>query len=281
MDQTIATAPGLPSPDRPSSPGPTAAPPPEDAGAVRARIRAGAFDGHTAGLAPGHVQANIAILPAAEAMDFAAYCRANAQACPLLAISQPGDPRLPTLGAAIDIRHDLPRYRIYRNGVPAEATDIASLWRDDLVTMAIGCSFTFDDALIAQGIVPRHVAAGRFVSMYRTARPTIAVGRFHGPLVVSMRPFPAAIADRAAAISACYPLMHGAPVHRGDPAALGIADLARPDYGEAVTIEADEEPLFWACGVTSQVALQTAGLPFFIAHAPGCMLITDVRREGS
>jgi uncharacterized protein YcsI (UPF0317 family) len=252
----------------------------DDAAAVRARIRAG-FDGHTAGLAPGHVQANIAILPAAEAAAFEAYCRANAQACPLLAISQPGDPRLPTLGAEIDIRHDLPRYRIYTDGAHAEATDIAAVWRDDLVTMAIGCSFTFDDALIAEGIVPRHVASGRFVSMYRTIRATVPAGRFHGPLVVSMRPFPAKTAERAAAISANYPLMHGAPVHRGDPAALGIADLARPDYGEAVEIAADEEPLFWACGVTSQVALQTAGLPFFIAHAPGCMLVTDLRRDGA
>jgi uncharacterized protein YcsI (UPF0317 family) len=243
---------------------------------IRRRIRAGEIDGHTAGLAPGFVQANIAILPADAAGEFAEFCRSNAQACPLLAVSEPGDPHLPALGTDIDIRHDLPRYRVYRDGVANEATDIAALWRDDFVTFAIGCSFTFDDALIDHGIVPRHVATGRNVAMYRTTRATVPAGRFHGPLVVSMRPFGAALADRAAAISARYPQMHGAPVHRGDPADLGIVHLARPDYGDAVPVEAGEEPVFWACGVTSQAALQAAGLPFFIAHAPGCMLVTDL-----
>jgi uncharacterized protein YcsI (UPF0317 family) len=254
---------------------------PTAARSVRMQCRTGAFDGTTAGLAPGFVQVNIAILPAEDAVSFEAYCRANAQACPLLAVSSPGDPHLPTLGEDIDIRHDLPRYRLYRDGAPVEAFDVADSWRDDFVTFAIGCSFTFDDALIDHGIVPRHVASGRTVPMYRTTRATTPSGRFHGPLVVSMRPFAGEIADRATEISARYPEMHGAPVHRGDPAALGIADLSRPDYGQSVEIAPGEQPLFWACGVTSQAALQSAALPFFISHAPGCMLITDLSRAAA
>jgi uncharacterized protein YcsI (UPF0317 family) len=246
------------------------------AAAVRAAIRAGAIGGNTAGLAPGYAQANVAIVPAAQADDFAAFCAANPRACPLLATGRPGDPALPTLGEGIDIRTDLPRYRLYRDGaLAAEATDILDLWRDDFVTFAIGCSFTFEHALLAEGVPLRHVAQGRNVAMYRTGVATVPAGPFGGPLVVSMRPFAPADADRAARISGRFPRMHGAPIHRGDPAALGISDLARPDYGEAVDVHADEVPLFWACGVTSQTALQAARLPLFIAHAPGCMLVTD------
>jgi uncharacterized protein YcsI (UPF0317 family) len=220
--------------------------------AIRARARAGRLTGHTAGLADGFVQANIAILPAPDAADFADYCRSNAQACPVLAMSEPGDPRLPTLGGDIDIRHDLPRYRVYRDGVVGETGDIAALWRDDLVTFAIGCSFTFDNALL---------------------------GRFGGKLVVSMRPLTPADAARATEISAAFADQHGAPIHAGDPSALGIDNIAQPEYGDPVPIEDGETPVFWACGVTSQSALQHAGLAFFIAHAPGCMLVTD-RRHG-
>ncbi len=245
---------------------------------ARLAIRRGAFGGNTAGLAPGFVQGNIVILPAAQAEEFAAFCRANPQSCPLLATSEPGDPALPTLGDDVDMRHDLPGYRVFRDGVPAaEVSDVAALWRDDLVTCVIGCSFTFEAALIAAGIPLRHVTQGRNVAMYRTNRATVPVGPFGGALVVSMRPVAAADAERAGAITARFPDMHGAPVHRGDPGALGIADLMRPDYGEAVTVEPGEVPVFWACGVTSQVAAEAARLPFFIAHAPGKMLITDRR----
>jgi len=253
-----------------------------DALAARHAIRSGRFTDNTAGLARGYVQGNVVILPAAQAEMFAAFCRANPQSCPLLATSRPGDPALPTLGVDIDMRHDLPGYRVFSGGEPEEeVTDIAAIWRDDLVTCVIGCSFTFEAALIEAGIPLRHVAQGRNVAMYRTNQPTVPVGPFGGPLVVSMRPLSAADADRAASITARFPDMHGAPVHAGDPAALGIADIMRPDYGEAVEIEPSELPVFWACGVTSQVAVQAARLPFFIAHAPGKMLITDRRHAAS
>ena len=244
---------------------------------TRRLIRNGAHAGHTSGQADGHIQGNVAIVPGAHAADFELYCRRNAQACPVLAMSQPGDPHLPTLGADLDIRTDLPRYRVYRNGAPAgERTDITDLWQDDFVTFAIGCSFTFERALIAAAIPLRHVTEGRNVAMYRTTLPTIPAGPFGGPLVVSMRPVRAEDADRAAEITGRYPDMHGRPVHIGDPAALGIADLSRPDYGDAVAVLPGEVPVFWACGVTSQSALESARLPLFLAHAPGCMLITDL-----
>lgn len=250
--------------------------------AVRRAIRAGEVTGTTAGLAPGHIQANIVILPTSAARAFIAFCRRNHRACPLLATSRPGDPALPALGADIDMRHDLPGYRVFRDGVAvAEVTDIARLWRDDLVTCVIGCSFTFEAALIAAGIPLRHVAQGRNVAMYRTDRATVAAGPFGGPLVVSMRPLTPADAEKAAVITAGFPDMHGAPIQRGDPTALGIIDLARPDYGEAVAIAPGEVPVFWACGVTSQVAAEAAALPFFIAHAPGKMLITDRRHQAA
>ncbi len=243
---------------------------------TRLAIRAGRITGSTSGLAPGHIQGNIVILPAAQAAYFSRFCELNAQACPLLATSRPGDPALPMLGEDIDIRHDLPGYRVFRDGVLVdEVEDVAELWRPDLVTCVIGCSFTFEAALIDAGIPLRHVTLGRNVAMYRTNRATTPAGPFGGPMVVSMRPIRTTDVSRAAAITAAYPDTHGAPIGSGDPGGLGIADITRPDYGEAVPIGADEVPVFWACGVTSQVAAETARLPFFIAHAPGKMLVTD------
>ena len=248
-----------------------------EAMAARAAIRAGLIDGHTSGLAGRHVQGNLVILPAAWAGEFRDYCEANAQACPLLAVSEPGDPALPSLGRGVDIRHDVPRYRVWRHGdLVAEPTDIAGLWRDDLVSFVIGCSFSFEQALLDEGVPLRHVAQGLNVAMYRTHRPTVPAGRFAGPLVVSMRPLKPADAERAARITARYPRVHGAPVHIGDPAALGIADLGRPDYGDAVEVAPGEVPVFWACGVTPQAALAAARPEFCITHAPGAMLITDL-----
>jgi uncharacterized protein YcsI (UPF0317 family) len=251
-----------------------------EAGAVRRRIRSGYWTGPTAGLAPGFVQGNVVILPRDWAEDFERFCRANAKACPILAISEPGSPALPTLGADIDMRHDLPRYRVYRDGVLAvEPTDVADLWRDDLVTFVIGCSFTFEHPLIEAGIPLRHVREGRNVAMYKTSLATIPAGRWQGPTVVSMRPLTPENAARAAEISSRFPDMHGGPLHGGDPAAIGIRDIARPDYGDPVSIEPGEIPVFWACGVTPQAAIELVRPPFCLTHAPGCMLVTD-RRHG-
>jgi uncharacterized protein YcsI (UPF0317 family) len=247
---------------------------------LRAAIRAGRFDSHTSGAASRHVQGNLVILPAAHAGDFLAYCQANPKPCPLLAVGEPGDPALPTLGEGIDIRRDLPRYRVWRDGVlDSEPTDIAALWQGDFVAFVIGCSFSFEQALIDDGIALRHVQMGRNVAMYRTNIATTPAGPFNGPMVVSMRPLRAADAIRAVQITSRYPQVHGAPVHLGDPALIGISDIAAPDYGDAVPVHADELPVFWACGVTPQAALVQARLPLAITHAPGSMLVTDLLNQ--
>lgn len=244
---------------------------------VRAVIRRGAWSGHTSGLAPDRVQGNVVILPAALADDFRRYCAHNPKPCPLLAVSEPGDPTLPTLGAGIDMRHDVPRYRVFRDGVAvAEPTDVAALWRDDLVTFVLGCSFSFEQPLIDAGIALRHVAEGKNVAMYRTNVATVSAGAFAGPLVVSMRPLRPADAERARAITERMPRVHGAPVHIGDPAVLGIRDIGAPDFGEAVDVLKDEVCVFHACGVTPQLALAAARPPLAITHAPGAMLVTDL-----
>lgn len=246
-------------------------------GRERLRIRAGAHDGPTAGLAPGNVQANLAILPRELAYDFLCFARANPRPCPVLAVSEPGDPRLPMLGADLDIRTDVPRYRVWRHGeLVAEPTDITGFWRDDLVAFAIGCSFSFEEALIEDGIEVRHIACSSNVPMYRTSIPCVPAGRFSGPLVVSMRPLKPADAIRAVQITSRFPSVHGAPVHIGLPGMIGIKDLAKPDYGDAVPVAEDELPVFWACGVTPQAVIANVRPAFCITHAPGSMLITDL-----
>jgi uncharacterized protein YcsI (UPF0317 family) len=244
--------------------------------AARLSIRRGEYVGPTSGLAPGCVQANLAILPRSLADDFKRFCELNPKPCPLVAVAEPGDWRLPALGENLDIRTDLPRYRVWRDGVLVdEPQDVLKWWRDDLVTFAIGCSFSFEQALIEDGIEVRHITRNCTVPMYRTAIETAPAGIFHGPLVVSMRPFKAADAIRAIEITSRYPLAHGAPVHIGKPELIGIADLARPDYGDPVPIGEDEMPVFWACGVTPQAAIAVARPEFCITHYPGAMLVTD------
>jgi uncharacterized protein YcsI (UPF0317 family) len=244
----------------------------------RLRIRTGVVTGPTSGLAPGNVQANLVILPKALAANFLRFAVANPKPCPILAVSEPGDTRFPTLGADLDIRTDLPRYRVWRDGnLVAESADIRDVWRDDLVSFAIGCSFSFEEALIEGGIEIRHLSRGSNVPMYRTNIPCVAAGAFHGPLVVSMRPLKPADAIRAVQITSRFPSVHGAPVHLGFPASIGISDIGKPDYGDAVPIEADEMPVFWACGVTPQAVIGEARPEFCITHAPGSMLITDLR----
>jgi uncharacterized protein YcsI (UPF0317 family) len=244
----------------------------------RLRIRTGGFTGPTSGLAPGHVQANLVILPKDLAHDFLRFAQANPKPCPVLAVSEAGDPRFPALGSDLDIRTDLPRYRVWRNGeLMAEPTDVRDVWRDDLVSFAIGCSFSFEEALIEDGIEVRHIARGCNVPMYRTNIPCVSAGVFSGPLVVSMRPLKPADAIRAVQITTRFPSVHGAPVHLGFPASIGIADINKPDYGDAVPIAEDEMPVFWACGVTPQAVIAQVRPDFCITHAPGCMLITDLR----
>ncbi len=248
--------------------------------AVRQRIRRGELTGHTSGLAAGHVQGNVAILPQALAADFLRFCQLNPKPCPVLAVGAPGDPSLPTLGADIDMRSDVPRYRVFRDGaLVEEPTDIRHLWREDLVSFILGCSFSFEWALLEDGLTMHHMAQGRNVPMYRTSVPTAPAGPFHGPLVVSMRSFKPADAIRAIQITSRFPGVHGAPVHVGLPGSIGIRDLGKPDWGDAVDVPADELPLFWACGVTPQAVVAEAKPAFCITHAPGSMLVTDLRNS--
>ena len=248
----------------------------QDPRALRAAIRGGQFRLHTSGQAPGYAQANLAILPRALAADFLRFCHLNPKPCPVIGIGEPGEPSLPALGADIDIRTDVPRYRVFRDGELVDEVDnLNALWRDDLVTFAIGCSFSFEQALIDDGMVLRHVAEGKNVAMYQTNIATMAAGPFHGPMVVSMRPLKPAAAIRAIQITSRFPNVHGAPVHIGLPHAIGIDDLARPQWGDSVAINADELPVFWACGVTPQAVIAQAKPAFSITHAPGYMLVTD------
>jgi uncharacterized protein YcsI (UPF0317 family) len=245
---------------------------------IRARIRAGAWSGATSGMAPSQVQANLAILPREFAGDFMRFCHLNPKPCPLLAVSEAGAPRLPALGRDLDVRTDVPRYRVFEDGrCVDEPQDILRWWRDDLVTFVLGCSLTFEQALLEAGLRLQHVERGTAVPMFRTSVQTRRAGMFHGPLVVSMRPFGPAQAIRAIQITSRFPTMHGAPLHMGFPQAIGIRDLSKPDYGEAVEVSADELPLFWACGVTPQAVVEAAKVPFCITHYPGAMLITDLK----
>ncbi len=249
----------------------------QNAAHVRGLIRQGAWTHHTSGLADEHVQGNVVILPEAQANDFLRYCQRNPKPCPLLAVSEPGHALLPTLGRDINICTDVPRYRVWRDGEPVEEPcDITALWRNDLVTFVIGCSFSFEQALMEAGLPLRHVQQGRNVAMYRTNMATQPAGVFHGPMVVSMRPMKAAAVIRAVQVTSRFPDVHGAPVHIGDPSLIGIADLQQPDYGDAVEVMPDELPVFWACGVTPQAAIRQARPAFCITHAPGAMLITDL-----
>jgi uncharacterized protein YcsI (UPF0317 family) len=244
---------------------------------AREEIREGLYTSHTSGIARDHVQGNVVILPRSLADDFLRYCQRNPKPCPVLAVSEPGVPMLPTLGADIDIRTDVPRYRVWQRGeLVDEPTDVRKLWRDDLVTFVIGCSFSFEQALVDAGLSMRHLDQNRNVAMYRTNIPTTAAGPFCGPMVVSMRPLRAAAAIRAIQVTSRFPDVHGAPVHIGDPTLIGIKDLALPDYGDPVDVMRDELPVFWACGVTPQAAIARAKPEFCITHAPGAMLITDL-----
>ena len=249
-------------------------------GEVRAAIRAGHYVSHTAGLGHGHLQANLAIMPEAFALDFMRYCQRNPKPCPLVGVSDTGDPSIATLGRGIDIRADVPAYNIYRNGeLSGSATNIADIWRDDLVAFALGCSFTFEHALQRAGIDVWHIRNNRTVSMFRSNIDTVPAGPFSGKMVVSMRAIPENRLEEAIAISSGFPYAHGAPVFTGDPAKIGIRDIEAPDWGDPTPVPEGHVTVFWACGVTPQVAIENAHLPICITHKPGHMLITDVAED--
>ena len=245
--------------------------------ALRAAIRRGEWTGPTAGLAGGFTQANLVALPETDAFDFLRFCLRNPKPCPVLEVTEPGSPEPVELAPGADLRTDVPRYRVWWGGELAdEPLDASEHWREDMVAFLIGCSFTFERALLADGLPLRHVEQGVNVPMYETSWPCRAAGRFSGPLVVSMRPMRPDQAIRATQVTTRYASVHGAPVHVGDPAALGIADVGAPDHGDAVEIRADEVPVFWACGVTPQAVAVASRPELMITHAPGHMFVTDV-----
>ncbi|TDW89696.1 uncharacterized protein YcsI (UPF0317 family) [Kribbella pratensis] len=235
------------------------------------------YSGPTTGWAGGYTQTNLIAVPADWAYDVLLFCTRNPQACPVLDVSDPGDPTT-RLARGADLRTDLPQYRIWQDGeLVAEVADATEVWRDDLVAFSLGCSFTFESALAAEGVPLRHVDQGRNVAMYVTDRDCEPAGRLHGPLVVSMRQIPADRVDDAVRITRAMPAVHGGPVHIGDPSGLGITDLARPDFGDPVDAADGDVPVFWACGVTPQAALMASRPPYAITHSPGYMFITDRR----
>lgn len=251
--------------------------------ALRRVIRQNRFNGPTAGCAPGRLQGNLAILPEALASDFLRFCQQNPKPCPLIGVSEPGNPCIPSLGCDLDIRTDLGGYRVFRGDAERHESvrDLSTVWRDDLVTFVLGCSFSFEDAILRAGIPIAHIAQDRNVPMYVTNRETTTCGSFGGPVVVSMRAFRAEDAIQAVLLSDRYRLAHGAPVHLGDPSEIGIADLSNPDFGDAPTLRPGDVPVFWACGVTPQMAIRRARPDLAITHEPGHMLVTDLSADAA
>jgi len=245
---------------------------------IRELAAASKLTGPTAGLAMGYVQANLVIVPRELAFDFLLFCQRNPKPCPLLDVTEPGSPEPRRVAPGADLRTDLPRYRVYRHGeLVEEPADLRSWWRDDLVGFLLGCSFTFENALLRAGVPVRHLETGCNVPMYRTNLPSTPAGVFHGPMVVSMRPLTPAQTVKAVAVCSHYPRAHGAPIHFGSPEAIGIRDLGRPDFGDSVQVRPGEVPVFWACGVTPQAVAMEVKPSLLITHKPGHMFVTDLR----
>ena len=249
----------------------------DEARQLRGRIRGGEHNGLTTGLAPGMVQLNLAILPQDWAEDFQRFCELNPKPCPLVSMTDPGNPVFPSeIGEGIDVRTDAPRYLVFRNGVLAdEVTDLGDIWQDDFVAFGMGCSYSFEEALVAGGLSLRHIEQGTKVPLYISNLETTPAGPFKGPTILSMRPFLPDDAIRAIEITARYPRVHGTPVHFGNPKMIGIDDIMQPYSGVSPVMHENEEPVFWACGVTPQVIVEHAKPPICITHKPGHMLITD------
>ncbi|MCH9844517.1 MAG: putative hydro-lyase [Alphaproteobacteria bacterium] len=244
---------------------------------LRSQIRANSYQGHTAGLAAGRLQANLAIIPEQYALDFMRFCHRNPKPCPLSGVSDTGNPMMHTMGADIDIRTDVPAYNIYRNGVfDSSVLDIKTLWQDDFVSFALGCSFTFEHEAMRAGIKFGHIENNTTVPMFRSTIKCVSAGVFSGTMAVSMRAINNHQIDLVTEISSKYPLAHGAPIHIGNPREIGIEDVYKPQWGDAVPIKDDQTAVFWACGVTPQIALENARIPIVITHKPGHMLISDI-----
>ncbi|GIM44973.1 UPF0317 protein YcsI [Collibacillus ludicampi] len=234
----------------------------------------------TAGMANGYTQANLVVLKKDLAFEFLLFCQRNPKPCPVLDVTEPGLPIPKLVAPEADLRTDLPKYRIYKHGQLAEeVTDILNYWEDDMVAFLLGCSFTFEQALVNNGISVRHIEEGRNVAMYKTNIPCVKAGPFEGPMVVSMRPIPEKDVVRAVQVTSRFPAVHGAPIHIGNPESIGIKDIEKPDFGDRVTIRAGEIPVFWACGVTPQAIAMHVKPELMITHAPGHMFITDLRDE--
>jgi O-6-methylguanine DNA methyltransferase len=235
---------------------------------------------NTSGMAPGYAQANLVILPKTFAFDFLLFCTRNPQSCPLLEVTSVGSPLLNTIADGADIRTDLPKYRVWKHGVVVdEPNDITSLWNDSFVAFLLGCSFSFEEALLKNDIPVRNIEEKKNVPMFRTNIENVKAGVFGGFLVVSMRPMTKKQAKKAFEVTSAFPRVHGHPIHMGDPLKIGISDISKPTYGDAVTIRPGEIPVFWACGVTPQEALIAAKVPLAITHSPGHMLVTDKMNE--
>lgn len=243
---------------------------------AREAIRNGQWTRPTSGLCRGRVQANLVILPREWAYDFLVFAQRNPKPCPILDVTEPGDPEPRLVAPGADLRTDIPKYRVWKDGkLAAEPENIREYWRDDLVAFLLGCSFSFEGALLEAGVPVRHIELGLNVPMYQTNIPCKPAGRLSGPMVVSMRPIPHALVPKAVLCTGRFPSVHGAPVHIGAPEAIGIADVNRPEFGQSVPIHDGEVPVFWACGVTPQAALMASKPPFAITHAPGHMFLCD------
>jgi uncharacterized protein YcsI (UPF0317 family) len=246
---------------------------------LRNLIRKGEWDKPTTGLAPGYVQANLVMLPSDEAFHFLLFCVRNPKPCPVLDVLEPGQVE-PRIAPGADLRTDLPKYRVYERGIlKSEVKDVSRLFHERMVSFLLGCSFSFEAAMLAAGLPIRNMEEGKNVSMYITNRPCAPAGPFTCPMVVSMRPMTPEQAVRAVQVTTRFHLTHGAPIHIGSPEALGIKDLNKPEFGDPVTIHPGEVPVFWACGVTSTLAALSAKLPLVITHAPGHMFVSDLKDE--
>ncbi len=245
--------------------------------AVRQYIQEGIIQGPTAGMSADYAQANLAILPKEDAFDFLLFCQRNPKPCPLLDVTEVGSPIPLVAGPTADVRYDIPLYKVYEHGTLTDTvSNLSTYWREDLVAFLLGCSFSFEGALLADGLDVRHITDNHNVPMYITNKECVPAGKFHGPMVVSMRPMKPADAIRATQITSRMPFVHGAPIHIGDPSAIGINNIDNPDFGDPSRIEKGEVPVFWACGVTPQAIAMTVKPSLMITHAPGHMFITDI-----